>query len=139
MSYDKKEKIKKDYSYEDHVRCGFGVGGTFGWLVPLLLFNALDVVNAFRVKSVCWFRVSGVIWAIGFVLDTITLLAVTVVLLFSGLIILFFTFVSMFLGLLWVFSFPAIVLLGFYVYALFKAAQIYDYERRNAQNVAAPT
>lgn len=41
--------------------CVGGVGGTFGWLLPIFLYNIFEVVSAFVVKKSWIFRVRGVI------------------------------------------------------------------------------
>lgn len=154
------------YNMEDHLVCGAGPWGSFGWLLPMIVILVFDVSNAYFLKKPIGFRVSAILWVsclvsplpssdyrqfqsiLGalalFTLVTISLLIWIIwaklwqysdtMLVCNGAC----PWRSAFLDLLqiiivlWIFSVPAIVIIGLYAYSLFKCVQILLLEQTQA-------
>ncbi|KAH7694036.1 protein piccolo-like protein [Aphelenchoides avenae] len=127
-----------DYSNDVHLICGAGIAGTFGWLIPVLLVNTFDVVNAFWLKKAIMFRLSAVLWSVVAIVSVIVLLACSVTIFFVWTTFWRFFAIIMILCLLWIFLFPGIILICIYAYALFRTAKLLP-EDVKPVNVAAAT
>ncbi|KAH7723690.1 protein piccolo-like protein [Aphelenchoides avenae] len=141
---DKCEKYKfmhedaYEMSNDAHLICGAGIAGSFGWLIPVLLLNVFDVVNAFWLKKAIMFRLSAVLWSVVAIVAVIILLACSVTIFFVWTTFWRFFAIIMILCLLWIFLFPGIILIFIYAYTLFRTAKLLP-EDVKPVNAAAAT